>query len=135
MLNKSRKPDAMPIYKRVLVGAGTQIANYIIILFISIFIGALVIFLSGMDPVAAYMALLKGAFGNWIKTADTLDRSTVMILAGIAGTLAFRTNVINLGLEGQLYIGAFAAALVGFSITGLSKAVHIPLCLMAGLSY
>ncbi len=133
MLNKSRKPAATPIYKKIIVGAGTQIANYTIILFISISIGALVIFLSGMDPLAAYLALIKGAFGNWIKTADTLDRSTVMILAGIAGTLAFRTNVINLGLEGQLYIGAFAAALVGFSITGLSKAVHIPLCLMAGM--
>ena len=85
--------------------------------------------MSGKDPIASYQAIWRGAFGNGIKFADTLDRSTVLMLSGLAAALAFRTNVINLGLEGQLYAGAFAAALVGFSVHGLPNYLHIPLCL------
>lgn len=119
--------------KGLLINILSQLLNYVIILSISILIGAVVILLSGKDPIAAYQALWNGAFGNKLKIADTLDRTTIMILAGIAGTIAFRTNVINLGLEGQLYIGAFCAALPGFLITGLPAYIHIPLCLLAGL--
>lgn len=119
--------------REILIDVSAQLLNYLIILSISILIGAVVIFVSGKDPVAAYAALWNGAFGNRLKIADTLDRTTIMILAGIAGTLAFRTNVINLGLEGQLYIGAFCAALVGFGITGLPSYIHIPLSFLAGI--
>lgn len=132
MINAIDKNSKRPI-KDVLIGAATQVLNYAIILLISISIGALVIFLSGKDPIAAYASLWNGAAGNGIKFADTLDRTTIMILAGIAGTIAYRTNVINLGLEGQLYIGAFTAALVGFSLHGIPAYIHIPLCLAAGI--
>lgn len=120
-------------WKRILIDSSSQLLNYLIILVISILIGALFIFFSGKDPVAAYAALWQGAFGNRLKFADTLDRTMIMMLAGIAGAIAFRTNVINLGLEGQLYIGAFAGALVGFTVHGLPSYIHIPLCMLAGI--
>ena len=120
-------------FKELFIDGSAQFFNYLIILSISLLIGAVVILLSGKDPIAAYASLWEGAFGNYLKTADTLDRTTIMILAGIAGTVAFRTNVTNLGLEGQLYIGAFCAALVGFSLKGIPSVVHIPLCLIAGV--
>ncbi len=110
-----------------------QLINYLLILLLALIIGAVVIWISGKDPVAAYAALWKGAFGNWLKFGDTLDRSTVLILSGLAAAVAFRTNEFNLGLEGQLYVGAFAAAWVGFTFTGLPKAVHIPLCFLAAM--
>jgi len=120
-------------WKEKLVNTLAQVANYLLILIIALIIGALVMYLSGKDPIAAYAALWQGAFGNGYRFADTLDRSSIMILAGIAGSIAFRTNIINLGLEGQLYIGAFAAAWVGFTFTNLPSIVHIPLGLIAGI--
>ena len=120
-------------WKENLINITTQLLNYLIILIIALAIGAAVMSLSGRDPIAAYAALWQGAFGNGYRFADTLDRSTIMILAGIAGSIAFRTNIINLGLEGQLYIGAFAAAWVGFTFTNLPSIIHIPLCMIAGI--
>lgn len=119
-------------FKTILAEVLTQVFNYAIILVLSLLVGAVVIYLTGKDPIASYQALWKGAFGNWYKLTDTLDRSTVLIFSGLAAAVAFRTSIFNLGLEGQLYIGAFAAALVGFSIKGLPSTVHIPLCLLAG---
>lgn len=129
-LNKAKNGHS---WRENLVNITTQLLNYLIILIIALLIGAVVMYLSGRDPISAYLALWEGAFGNGYRFADTLDRSTIMILAGIAGSIAFRTNIINLGLEGQLYIGAFAAAWVGFTFTNLPSIVHIPLCIIAGI--
>ena len=128
--NKTQNNHA---WKEKLTNISAQLGNYVLIFIIALVIGALVMYLSGRDPISAYAALWQGAFGNGYRFADTLDRSTIMILAGIAGSIAFRTNIINLGLEGQLYIGAFAAAWVGFTFTNLPSIVHIPLCLIAGI--
>jgi simple sugar transport system permease protein len=129
-LNKAKNGHS---WRENLVNITTQLLNYLIILIIALLIGAVVMYLSGRDPISAYLALWEGAFGNGYRFADTLDRSTIMILAGIAGSIAFRTNIINLGLEGQLYIGAFAAAWVGFTFTNLPSIVHLPLCMIAGI--
>jgi len=129
-MNKKQNNHA---WREKLTNILAQFANYLLILIIALVIGALVMYLSGRDPISAYGALWEGAFGNGYRFADTLDRSTIMILAGIAGSIAFRTNIINLGLEGQLYIGAFTAAWVGFTFTNLPSIVHIPLCIIAGI--
>ncbi len=125
----------MSVKERVksgLIRMGVQAANYAFILILALLVGAVVILVSGKNPIDAYIALFRGAFGSFIKTADTLDRSSVLILSGLAASVAFGTSVWNLGLEGQLYVGAFAAAWVGFSVHGLPAPLHITLCLLAG---
>ncbi len=133
MINNSKKLPSKRPFLGILSEVLTQGLNYLIIFILGLAVGAVVIWISGMDPFAAYAALWKGAFGNWYKILDTLDRSTVLILSGLAAAVAFRTNVFNLGLEGQLYIGAMAAAIVGFAVPGLPSIIHIPLCLLAGI--
>ncbi len=118
--------------KNILVEVAIQAANYALILLVSLLAGGLVILLAGKNPIEAYGALFDGALGGTLKIADTLDRASVLILAGLAAAVAFRTSVWNLGLEGQLYMGAFAAAWVGFSFHGLPPALHIALVLLAG---
>jgi general nucleoside transport system permease protein len=44
--------------------------------------------------------------------ADALVRATPLIIAGLAVALAFRGGVFNIGAEGQLLVGAAAAAAV-----------------------
>ena len=117
--------------RHMLSGLVLQLLNYALILLLALAIGALVIASSGKDPVAAYQALFRGAFGSRMAVANTLDRSTVMILAGLAAVFAFSTSVRNLGIEGQLYAGAFMAAWVGFGVQGLPRPLHITLAFVA----
>jgi general nucleoside transport system permease protein len=133
MMNIKRKLPSNEHIRRISSEVLSQMLNYLLILFLGLAVGAVVIILSGKDPVAAYASLWRGAFGNWFKFADTLDRSAVLIFAGLAAAVAFRTSVFNLGLEGQLYMGAMAAAIVGFGVDGLPKIIHLPLCLLAGI--
>jgi simple sugar transport system permease protein len=99
----------------------------------------------------AYLALLTGSLGNPVsivaalKSGDgaairsavnpfleSLVQSTPYIFAGLACALGFRAGLFNIGVEGQLFMGAALATYVGYSITGLPVYIHLPLAILAG---
>jgi ABC-type uncharacterized transport system permease subunit len=99
----------------------------------------------------SYAALFNGSFGNPSKILaalqsgeaeairrafnpflESLVSSTPYIFAGLAVALGFRAGLFNIGAEGQLFMGATAAAFVGYSSPGLPAIIHIPLTLLAG---
>ena len=90
--------------------------------------------LSGYDVRAAYGALWSGATGlesghargtsqiaigslnahvNLYQLAQSLSRVTPLLLAGLAIALALRAGLFNIGAQGQMTVGALAAAVVG----------------------
>src|SRR5215208_6963949 len=74
--------------------------------------------LAGGYPIAAGLAALwAGSFGSWYAFASaTLVRAVPLMLAGGAVALAFRAGVLNIGAEGQLLVGAAAAASVALAV-------------------
>jgi len=63
---------------------------------------------------------------------DSLVTATPYIFAGLAVAVGFRCGLFNIGVEGQLFIGAICSVWVGFAIKGLPAIIHIPLALLAG---
>ncbi len=63
---------------------------------------------------------------------ESLVTSTPYMFAGLAVAVGFRAGLFNIGAEGQFYIGALAAAFVGYSIEGLPWYIHLPLAILAG---
>lgn len=97
---------------------------------VALLIGAVVILISGNNPWAAYSALLEGAFGTERGRAETLVYSAPLILGGLAFGIAARAGMFNIGVEGQLVMGGFAAGLIGALDLGLPGAVHLPLAVL-----
>lgn len=95
-------------------------------------IGAIILLLSGANPLLAYGALLKGAFGSMTVLGRTLEKATPLVFAGLAVAFGFRGGLFNIGAQGQLLLGAMTAGVVGFAVTGLPAIIHIPLALLAG---
>lgn len=87
---------------------------------------------SGHSASEAFGAMLAGALGSPSAIAATLLRATPLILTGLAVSLALRLQLWNIGGEGQLLIGAAAAAAVGFALPELSGWLLIPLMFLAG---
>lgn len=85
-----------------------------------------------VDPIKAYGSLIAGAFGDWWATGNSLGRATPLILAGLGVAFAFKSGVWNVGAEGQIYIGALCATLVGVYVHNLPAFLHLPLSLLAG---
>jgi ABC-type uncharacterized transport system permease subunit len=76
-------------------------------------VGAVIILLVGENPLTAYWALLRGMAGSWDRVAASLGRSTPFIGAALAVAFAFRAGLFNIGVEGQLLVGATFAAWMG----------------------
>ena len=68
--------------------------------------GALLLALSGYSPIEAYGALLRGSFGNLNAIAEVLVKTTPLLLAALGLTISNRAQVISIGAEGQIYLGA-----------------------------
>jgi ABC-type uncharacterized transport system permease subunit len=91
----------------------------------------------------AYLAMVQGAVGDWPRyfesgiTAAVLrpigeaaTKAALLTLTGLSVAVAFRVGLFNIGAQGQLVVGAIAAAFVGAHIA-LPGAVHLPLALLA----
>jgi ABC-type uncharacterized transport system permease subunit len=97
-------------------------------------VGAVVVAISGSDPLQAYTALFEGAVTNHNALAETLLSSIPYVFLGLGVALGFRAGLFNIGAEGQFYVGALAGVFVGYSIHGLPGIVEIPLALLAGMA-
>ena len=53
----------------------------------------------------------------------------------MATALSIRANMYNMGIEGQVFLGAFTAALAGYMIKGVPTALHVTLCLLIGAAF
>jgi len=103
-------------------------------IFLGLLVGAIVILWIGKNPIAAYASLFYGAFGDLNRFANTIARATPLILTGLAVAFAFRCGLFNIGVEGQLLIGALSAAYVGTALNGLPTIIHLPLTILSAMA-
>ncbi|MBU6422603.1 MAG: ABC transporter permease [Chloroflexi bacterium] len=96
-------------------------------------LGGLFVWVSGHDPIVAYAALLRGAFGSPYDVSETLLIAVPLLLTGLSVAVAFRAGLFNIGAQGQLLVGAVAAGWMGALWPGLPAIVLLPLTLLAGI--
>lgn len=101
-----------------------------IAIILGLLVGAIVMWMSGYDAIQGYIALWDGIFGSSYSIGETIRQISPYLLAGLAVAFAFRTGLFNIGVEGQLIVGWFAAAYVGMAFE-LPAMIHIPLALLA----
>src|SRR5271169_5124058 len=75
--------------------------------------GLAVTSLAGENPWRILKILVNGAFGSRSDFGWTLFYSTPLIFTGLSVAVAFQAGLFNIGAEGQLTLGALAAAAVG----------------------
>ncbi|MBT8171308.1 ABC transporter permease [Candidatus Bathyarchaeota archaeon] len=109
-----------------------KIFPQLIAIFIALLVGSIVLLVTGFSPIQAYGALIIGAFGDIHGIGQTLTQATPLIFTALAFIFAFKAGLFNIGAEGQLLVGALAAAVVGISLEGLPWIIHVPLALLAG---
>ncbi|RPI18226.1 MAG: ABC transporter permease [Ignavibacteriae bacterium] len=98
---------------------------------IALFIGAIIISLIGKDPVEVYGVLFYGTLGNSYGIGQVLFKATPLIFTGLSVAFAFKAGLFNIGAEGQMIIGGFAAAWTGFTFVTLPWIILIPLTIIA----
>lgn len=115
-----------------------SLLNIVIPLLFAFGVGAIFALIIGYNPLKVYGMIIKAAFGTGGGWMQTLGFACPIIMTGIATAFAFKAGLWNIGVEGQLYIGAMAAALVGggyYFFGDLPSFLHLPLALLMGMVF
>ncbi len=86
----------------------------------------------GADPVQAYLVMLDGAFGNVAKLSTVAVAWAPLLLASVGLLITFTAGLWNIGVEGQMIMGAIGTAWVARTFD-LPPPVLIPLLFLGGM--
>lgn len=87
----------------------------------------------GLNPIDVYASMVKGAFGNENNVKQTIIEAIPLCLSALGIALAFKMQFWNIGGEGQIMMGAFAAAFIALKIPNLPKPVMLISMTIAGI--
>jgi simple sugar transport system permease protein len=115
-----------------LAGMGSLLLSLIFILGGTLLLTTLVLFASGAPPLEAYQLVLFGAFRNSRSIADMLMLAAPLLLCSAGLTLTFAVGLYNLGIEGQMTLGAIFAMFLLRLLPDLPPPLLWTLALAAG---
>lgn len=96
-----------------------QLLRSLVALVAGLALGSAVAACAGENPWHIWAVLAKGAFGSRNDVGMTLFYSTPLIFTGLSVAMAFHAGLFNIGAEGQLTMGALAAAAAGALLPGV----------------
>lgn len=88
----------------------------LIAILLGLLAGALLIFVTGNDPVEGFTYLFQGGLKDSERIGNTLATATPLILTGLSVAFAFRTGLFNIGAAGQMLFAGFCASAVGLTV-------------------
>lgn len=90
----------------------------VLAIFCALLVGAMAILVTGENPFTVYAAMLKGAFGSTYYLLTTLTRATPIIICGLGAAIAWSSNYMGIGGEGQMIAGGFFSAIIALYMPG-----------------
>ena len=102
-------------------------------LVVAFVLGAIIISALGENVFRVFGILISGAFDGSLKFGTTLQFFVPLFLTAIAFAVSSKVDIANIGVEGSLLLGAFAAAVTGAYVTGLSPLFHITLAILIAM--
>ncbi len=124
--------------KRLTPWRAAAILVPLVSIFLALAAAAALLALVGADPWTTYKAMALGAFGGKYNLTETLVKAIPLMLTGLGVAVAFRMQFWNIGAEGQLVMGGFAAAGVALflpeALPGLPSWLLLPLMGLAGFA-
>ncbi|MAM60276.1 MAG: ABC transporter permease [Maritimibacter sp.] len=109
---------------------GFRIGVYAVSLLLAALLSVALLALSGVPPSDLFREIATTVFSSPRALGSVLAQMAPLVVAGLATAIAFRANFWNIGLEGQMILGAiFATAVAIFDIG--PEALRLPLMAMA----
>src|SRR6187402_2913704 len=100
---------------------------------ITISLGVLLFLLLGKDPLSCLQMFFVEPIKNGRALAELSIKATPLLLTGLGLSLCFRSNVWNIGAEGQFILGTIGASAVALLATPTSGSWFFVLVLLGGV--
>ncbi|OQB23832.1 MAG: ribose ABC transporter permease protein [Firmicutes bacterium ADurb.Bin182] len=110
----------------------TVIRYTLMILMVIVFFG-LILLINGADPFQSYKDIFTNTLGSAYGLSEVVVAMIPMLITALAVAVPWRVGLINVGGEGQLYIGAAFATWAALTFQNLPAWALLPLMLLLGM--
>jgi len=94
-----------------------------------------IIALAGRDPLMIFEKMFHATLGSSYGMGQVLFKMTTLLFVGLAVAIPFQVRLFNIGGEGQLLMGTFAAAITGTLLPADTPAfAAILICTLAAMA-
>ena len=122
-------PRSTLVRQKILNG----IVRYFMMVLLALLLFGIILSISGKDPIQSYKDILTSTLGSAYGFSEVLVAMIPMLLTALAVALPSRVGLINVGGEGQLYIGAAFAAWGALTLPNLPAWILIPLMMLLSM--
>lgn len=113
-----------------------EISRYFVAVVAAVVLSGLFLAATGADLFTAYRTFLQSSLGGVVGFGQTLNKMSPLLLGGLAVALGLRASIFNIGVDGQIYLGAIAATGLALSLETLAipQLLFVGLVLLAGIA-
>lgn len=116
--------------------AGTlkeTVVRYMFMILIVIVFFGLILLINGANPIKSYIDIFTHTLGSAYGLSEVVVAMIPMLLTALAVAIPWRVGLINVGGEGQLYIGAAFATWGALTFQNLPAWALLPLMVILGM--
>ncbi len=110
----------------------TQVYRYVATLLLAMLLFAIVLLLFGKDPLRAYADIFRSTLGSRYGLSEVIVKLIPLFFCSLAVLLPARIGLVNVGGEGQLYLGAWLATWGALTFADLPQPLALPLVITLG---
>lgn len=86
-----------------------------------------------LNPIDVYIKMVQGAFGTAYRFRETIVKAIPLVITSLGIAIAFRMQFWNIGGEGQIAMGAFAATYFALYMNDLPKPLLLLVMMIAAM--
>jgi len=109
------------------------VVRYLLMILLAFLLFGIILLISGKDPLQSYQDIFTSTFGSFHGFSEVIVAMIPMLLTALAVALPSRVGLINVGGEGQLYIGAAFATFGALTFSSLPAWILLPLMMLLGM--
>jgi ABC-type uncharacterized transport system permease subunit len=109
------------------------VVRYLLMILLAFFMFGLILLIAGKDPLASYKDIFSSTLGSTRGFSEVIVSMIPMLITALAVALPFRVGLINIGGEGQLFIGAAFATFGALTFSNLPAWLLLPLMALLGM--
>ena len=113
-------------------GLAQKTAISLLAIVLGLIAACICIYFMGISPIKAMQTFFKTFSGDLYGLSEIFVKALPLLFTGLSYAFANRCGLVNLGAEGQLYMGALFATIIATRLNGLPMMLHLPLTILAG---
>ncbi len=122
-------PQRADTYPKIL----NVVVRYLPMILLAFFLFGLIVLISGENPIQSYKDIFTSTLGSTYGFSEVIVAMIPMLITALAVAFPWRVGLINIGGEGQLYIGAAFATWGALTFQNSPAWILLPLMILLGM--